>query len=103
VPGGGLAPGYERWIGCKPGFFLPVRVLSRLFRRLFLEALEDAFYQRKLQFFGETETLQDAIAFNALTTSMENREWVVCQATLRRCATGTGIPGPLHASRGDLE
>jgi hypothetical protein len=77
VPGGGLAPGYERWIGCKPGFFLPVRVLSRLFRRLFLEALEDAFYQRKLRFIGETEPLQDAIAFHAMTTSMENREWVV--------------------------
>src|ERR1700728_401139 len=44
VPGGGLSPDYDRWIGCKPGFFLPVRVLSRLFRRLFLEALEDAVY-----------------------------------------------------------
>ena len=77
VPGGGLAPGCERWIGCKPGFFLPVRVLSRLFRRLFLEALEDAFYQGKLLLFGETEPLQDAIAFHALTTSLENREWVV--------------------------
>jgi hypothetical protein len=77
VPGGGLAPGYERWISCKPGFFLPVRVLSRLFRRLFLEAVEDAFYQGKLLLAGETEPLQDALAFHALTMSAEKREWVV--------------------------
>jgi Putative transposase/Transposase zinc-binding domain len=77
VPGGGLGPDHDRWIGCKPGFFLPVRVLSRLFRRLFLEALEDAFYQGKLCFFGETESLRDAIAFAACLVSQENREWVV--------------------------
>ena len=69
VPGGGLSPDYDRWIGCKPGFFLPVRVLSRLFRRLFLEALEDAFYRGKLCFFGETESLRDAIAFAACLVS----------------------------------
>ena len=77
VPGGGFSPDYDRWIGCKPGFFLPVRVLSRLFRRLFLEALEDAFYQGKLCFFGETESLRDAIAFAACLVSQQNREWVV--------------------------
>ncbi len=77
VPGGGLSPDYDRWIGCKPGFFLPVRVLSHLFRRLFLEALEDAFYEGNLRFFVETEPLQDALAFHSLTTSMANREWVV--------------------------
>jgi hypothetical protein len=77
VPGGGLSPDYDRWIGCKPGFFLPVRVLSRLFRRLFLEALEDAFYQGKLSFFGETESLRDAIAFAACLVSQQSREWVV--------------------------
>lgn len=77
VPGGGLSSDYERWISCKPGFFLPVRVLSHLFRRLFLEALEDAFYESKLCFLGETEPLQDAIALNALITSQENRDWVV--------------------------
>ena len=43
VPGGGLSSDHERWISCSPGFFLPVKVLSRLFRRLFLEELEDAF------------------------------------------------------------
>src|ERR1022692_3811184 len=50
VPGGGLSPDHERWIACLPGFFPPVRVLASLFRRLFLEELEDAFYQRQLQF-----------------------------------------------------
>jgi hypothetical protein len=77
VPGGGIGPDHERWISCLPGFFLPVRVLSRLFRRLFLETLEDAFYKGKLHFFGETEPLRDAIAFFALTTSLEDRDWVV--------------------------
>src|SRR5690348_12763565 len=51
VPGGGLSPDGTRWISCRPGFFLPVRVLSCLFRRLFLEYLERAFYSGKLQFF----------------------------------------------------
>src|SRR5918996_50198 len=52
VPGGGLSPDGERWISCRPGFFLPVRVLSRLFRRRFLEALADAHRRGQLQFFG---------------------------------------------------
>jgi hypothetical protein len=53
VPGGGLSPDGERWIACRPGFFLPVRVLSRLFRRRFLEALEVAHRHGQLQFFGD--------------------------------------------------
>ena len=77
VPGGGLSSDYDRWIGCQPGFFLPVRVLSRLFRRLFLEALEDAFYEGKLCFFGETEYLREGLAFAHFLLSQENREWVV--------------------------
>jgi len=52
VPGGGLSLDGERWVACKPGFFLSVRVLSRLFRRLFLEALTQAHSAGKLQFFG---------------------------------------------------
>ena len=60
-----------------PGFFLPVPVLSRLFRRLFLEELEDAFYQRQLQFPGSIEPLQDAFAFAERLRSQENRELVV--------------------------
>ena len=77
VPGGGLSPDHERWIACMPGFFLPVPVLSRLFRRLFLEELEDAFYQQQLQFRGSIEPLQDAFAFAELLRSQEDHEWVV--------------------------
>jgi hypothetical protein len=65
IPGGGLSPDHERWLGCLPGFFLPVGVLSRLFRRLFLEALDHAFQNRELQFFGDLEPLQDPAAFAA--------------------------------------
>jgi hypothetical protein len=77
VPGGGLSPDHERWISCPPGFFLPVKALSRLFRRLFLEQLEDAFYKNELRFPGSIEPLQDAFAFDALLRSHEDREWVV--------------------------
>ena len=77
VPGGGLSADHERWSSCKPGFFLPVKVLSRLFRRIFLELLEDAFYQGLLHFFGSIEPLRDALAFHACVTSHEEREWVV--------------------------
>src|SRR5712692_4236034 len=55
VPGGGLSPDGARWVSCRPGFFLPVRVLSRLFRRLFLTALEAAFDTGALQFFASLE------------------------------------------------
>jgi hypothetical protein len=77
VPGGGLSPDYDRWISCLPGFFLPVRVLSRLFRRLFLEALEKAFDTGKLQFFGEIESLREEAAFQAFLAPLRQREWVV--------------------------
>jgi hypothetical protein len=77
VPGGGLSPDHERWIACRPLFFLPVKVLSRLFRRLFLDALEDSFYQGKLLFPGEIESLQDALSLAALLSAEEDREWVV--------------------------
>ena len=77
VPGGGLSPDHERWIACRPGFFLPVKVLSRLFRRLFLDALEDAFYQGKLLFPGEIESFQDAFSFAERLMAEEGREWVV--------------------------
>jgi hypothetical protein len=57
VPGGGLSPDGTRWIACRPGFFLPVRVLSRLFRRLFLESLPGAFETGRLHFAGSLEAL----------------------------------------------
>jgi hypothetical protein len=64
VPGGGLSPDGERWIACRPGFFLPVRVLSRLFRRLFLDGLQRAHATGRLAFFNVLATLADA-AFKA--------------------------------------
>ena len=63
IPGGGLSADHERWIASKPGFFLPVQVLSELFRRLFLEALEEAFRKGELQFFGELTPLAEPAAF----------------------------------------
>ena len=77
VPGGGLSPDGKRWVGCKPGFFLPVRVLSRLFRRLFLESLEKAFDAGKLQFFRALEPLREHPAFLQLLAEMKTTEWVV--------------------------
>lgn len=77
VPGGGLSPDGKRWIGCRPGFFLPVRVLSRLFRRRFLEELEKVHRAGQLHFFGEHDGLADAKAFPRWLTPMRRCEWVV--------------------------
>ena len=77
VPGGGLAPDGERWISCRPGFFLPVRVLSRLFRRLFLAMLVAGHQAGRLNFFGEQAHLADAEAFAAYLAPLRNLEWVV--------------------------
>jgi hypothetical protein len=63
VPGGGIAPDGSHWIACRPGFFLPVRVLSRLFRRLFLTYLKSAFDSGKLQFFSSLQSLGNSEAF----------------------------------------
>jgi hypothetical protein len=77
VPGGGLAPNGDRWIACRPGFFLPVRVLSRLFRRRFLEELVHAHRLKQLRFFGEHAELSDAGAFTDWLAPLRRREWVV--------------------------
>jgi len=77
VPGGGLSPDGERWIGCRPGFFLPVRVLSRLFRRRFLEELTRAHEAGQLRFFGEFVGLSDANAFARWLVPLRTSEWVV--------------------------
>ncbi len=77
VPGGGIAPDGQHWIACRPGFFLPVRVLSRLFRRLFLEHLQAAFDTGKLQFFSSLAQLRDAQAFAAYLAPVRQAEWVV--------------------------
>ena len=75
VPGGGISLDGERWVASRPGFFLPVRVLSRLFRRLFLERLLAAHH--RLKFFGCHAALADARAFAAWLASLRRAEWVV--------------------------
>ncbi len=77
VPGGGIAPNGERWIACRPGFFLPVRVLSRLFRRLFIAQLQLAFDHGELQFFGSLEALSNRVAFAKYLAPPKHAEWVV--------------------------
>jgi hypothetical protein len=77
VPGGGLSANGDRWIACRPGFFLPVRVLSRLFRRRFLEALTDAHQCGRLQFFGEYSGLVDPATFARWLAPLRACEWFV--------------------------
>lgn len=77
VPGGGLSPDGARWIACRKGFFLPVRVLSRLFRRLMLERLVAAHAASKLLFFGDQAGLADVAAFQAFLKPHRRADWVV--------------------------
>ena len=77
VPGGGLSIDGTRWVSCRPGFFLPVRVLSRRFRRLFLEALQDAFDADALRFGPALDTLRNRGAFARHLLPARRAEWVV--------------------------
>jgi hypothetical protein len=77
VPGGGLSSDGTRWIACRPGFFLPVRVLSRLFRRLMLQRLLKAHAQGALHFFGDHGALHDTEAFRAFLKPLHRAEWVI--------------------------
>ena len=77
VAGGGLSADRKRWIRCRPGFYLPVKVLSALFRRLFLESLQQAYEQGELQFFSELEVLADPRVFAARLRRIRSRSWVV--------------------------
>jgi hypothetical protein len=77
VPGGGISPDGQRWIACRPGFFLPVRVLSRRFRRRFLEQLSAAYFAGQLQFFGDLIALTDTKAFNDRLAPLRRTDWVV--------------------------
>jgi hypothetical protein len=77
VPGGGLATDAQRWVRCRPGFFLPVRVLSRLFRRRFLEELAAAHRGGRLQFFGDDAQLSDPQTFAQWLAPLRQCEWVV--------------------------
>jgi hypothetical protein len=76
VPGGGLSPD-DRWTGCPPGFFLPVRVLSRLFRRLFLDGLQQLHRTGKLHFYSDLQSLRDPGAFVRYLAPLREKEWVV--------------------------
>ena len=75
VAGGGFSADGQQWIACKPGFFLPVRVLSRLFRRLFLEALGKAHQAGELRFFGDHSDLADPRVFGGWLKPLRKQEW----------------------------
>ena len=77
VPGGGLSADGKQWISCKPGFFLHVRVLSHLFRRLFLEKLSDAHRDGTLNFYGQHRPLTERRAFDKWCQPLRDIEWVV--------------------------
>jgi Putative transposase len=77
VPGGGISLDGSRWIPCRPRFFLPVRVLSCLFRRLFLTYLEEAFDAGKLKFFSSLEALRDPQIFRRHLDPVRHAKWVV--------------------------
>ncbi|TAN71948.1 MAG: IS91 family transposase [Magnetospirillum sp.] len=83
VPAGGLSPkpapaaGGSRWVACRPGFFLPVKVLSRLFRRRFLDLLLEAYRAGRLSFFSDIADLADPAAFARHLAPLRRAEWVV--------------------------
>lgn len=77
VPGGGITPEGDRWVSCRPNFFLPVRVLSRLFRRLFLQRLIVLHAAGELAFFNELAHLEDEHAFASYLAPLRKTEWVV--------------------------
>ena len=100
VPGGGPSLDGTRWVACRPGFFLPVRVLSRLFRRLFLQELENAFAAGKLRFFSNLVSLAEPQAFaRRLSELAAPRLGGLRQATIRQPRTGAGLSRPLYPSR----
>jgi hypothetical protein len=77
VPGGGISRDGTRWISCRPGFFLPVRVLSRLFRRLFLQYLVNAYRAGRLTFFSSLQHLSDSPSFLRYLAPLRTTEWIV--------------------------
>ncbi len=77
VPGGGISEDGKQWITCRPGFFLPVRVLSRLFRRLFIEKLSAAHKSGRLKFFSDHAGLAEPAPFHTFLAPVRKQEWVV--------------------------
>ena len=104
VPGGGLAPDSDRWVRCRPGFFLPVRVLSRLFRRRFLEALIAAHDAGSCTSSASMPSLPTRRrSASGLRPCAAMRVGRLRQAPLRRPQAGAGVSLPLHAPRGHLQ
>ena len=77
VPGGGISLDGSRWVACRPGFFLPVKVLSRRFQKVYLRYLEQAYAAGKLQFHGDLEPLADPQNFALHLAPLCEMEWVV--------------------------
>jgi hypothetical protein len=77
VPGGGPSLDHTRWVACRPGFFLPIRVVARLFRRLFLQELQRAFQTGRLDFFGELAGLAEPETFARRLSQLRRIDWVV--------------------------
>ena len=104
VPGGGLSPDASRWVACRPGFFLPVRVLSRVFRGKFLSLLRAAFDRGRLAFHGK---LSRAGRPGRIPTPARrqcpDRVGRLRQAALRRPGAGAEVPGPVHPPGGDQQ
>jgi hypothetical protein len=101
VPGGGISLDGQRWVACRPGFFLPVRVLSRLFRRLFLKALLAAHAAGRLSSFRDDAHLADAQSFAAyLAPLRKSRVGRLRKAAIRRAAGSAGLSVALYPPRG---
>lgn len=77
VPGGGLSPDHSRWISSHPRFFLPVKVLSSVFRDKFVDGLKQAYLANKLRFYGDCQMLADSEAFGAFVDELSAQDWVV--------------------------
>ena len=103
VPGGGLSPDGERWVACRPGFFLPVRVLSRLFRRRFLEELDRAHRAGGCSSSASTPRSADAAPSPLARAAAPERMGRLRQAPVRRARGGAGLSVALHPPGGDLQ
>ena len=105
VRSGGLSPDGSRWVSCRrPRFFLSVRVVARLFRRLFLEYLKAAFDSGALQFFASSQPLRDRRSFLRFLNPARKAEWVVyAKPPMVGAAQVLGISRALHAPRRDLQ
>ncbi|WP_292338145.1 transposase [Mesorhizobium sp.] len=101
VPGGGISLDGTRWVSCRPGFFLPVRVLSKLFRRLFPAKLTDAYTAGRLRFFGDHVGLGDNCAFAAFLAPLKKKNWFAYTKPRspdpRRC--WLILPGAVYSTR----